>query len=400
MDEKKTHIVKHGVIMDEQPKKKRSPRGFGTVYYVESRKRYAGQITLEIDGIKKRKTVYGKTKTEAKNRLRELQIQAMAGNLHLKHSPFSTTVYELAEKLIERQFALNEIRDSSYHRKTETLKMLGELSNTPLRDVTEDMIVSFFKTKIDYSQSTINKMYQLLGTVFKKAIKERIINENPLNDIPCPKSKQKQIPVRALTLSEQEKLLHVLLTEDIKYSEIMLLSLYTGMRIGECCALTVEDINLDEKMIIISKTVARGESGKHTIHDTKTQAGTRTIWISEKMSQLLSCIINARKSGYLFLSDSRNLVTTQQVNYYYSLALKSNDIVDNTIFGKVTLHSLRHTFATRCIESGMPPVVLQTLLGHTDIKITMNTYCSVSEQYSKEQLSAVTGYLNTHNILF
>ena len=83
-----------------------------------------------------------------------------------------------------------------------------------------------------------------------------------------------------------------------------------------------------------------------------------------------------------------------------SVQQKSSDIVDNTIFGKVTLHSLRHTFATRCIESGMPPVVLQTLLGHTDIKITMNTYCSVSEQYSKEQLSAVTGYLNTHNILF
>lgn len=386
--------------MVEQHKKKRRPRGFGTVYYVESRKRYAGQILLEIDGQKKRKTVYGKTKTEAKNKLRELQIQALAGNLHLKHSPLTTTVYELAEKLIERQYALNEIRDSSYHRKMETLKMLGGLSNTPIRDVTEDMIVSFLRTKIDYSQSTINKMYQLLGTVFKKAIKERIITENPLNDIPYPKSKQKQIPVRALTLSEQEKLLHVLLTEDIKYSEIMLLSLYTGMRIGECCALTVEDINLIEKTITVSKTVARGELGNHTVHDTKTQAGMRTIWISDSMSQLLSYVINTQKSGYLFLSSNNNLLTTQQVNYYYTLALRNYDIVDNTIFGKVTLHSLRHTFATRCIESGMPPVVLQTLLGHTDIKITMNTYCSVSEQYSKEQLSSVTRYLNTHNIQF
>lgn len=386
--------------MVEQPKKKRRPRGFGTVYYVESRKRYAGQILLEIDGQKKRKTVYGKTKAEAKNKLRELQIQALAGNLHLKHSPLTTTVYELAEKLIERQYALNEIRDSSYHRKMETLKMLGGLSNTPIRDVTEDMIVSFLRTKIDYSQSTINKMYQLLGTVFKKAIKERIITENPLNDIPYPKSKQKQIPVRALTLSEQEKLLHVLLTEDIKYSEIMLLSLYTGMRIGECCALTVEDINLIEKTITVSKTVARGELGNHTVHDTKTQAGMRTIWISDSMSQLLSYVINTQKSGYLFLSSNNNLLTTQQVNYYYTLALRNYDIVDNTIFGKVTLHSLRHTFATRCIESGMPPVVLQTLLGHTDIKITMNTYCSVSEQYSKEQLSSVTRYLNTHNIQF
>lgn len=136
----------------------------------------------------------------------------------------------------------------------------------------------------------------------------------------------------------------------------------------------------------------------HTVHDTKTQAGMRTIWISDSMSQLLSCVINTQKSGYLFFSSNNNLLTTQQVNYYYTLALKNYDIVDNTILGKVTLHSLRHTFATRCIESGMPPVVLQTLLGHTDIKITMNTYCSISEQYSKEQLSSVTRYLNTHAV--
>lgn len=74
------------------------------------------------------------------------------------------------------------------------------------------------------------------------------------------------------------------------------------------------------------------------------------------------------KSGYLFFSSNNNLLTTQQVNYYYTLALKNYDIVDNTI------------------------------LGHTDIKITMNTYCSISEQYSKEQLSSVTRYLNTHAV--
>ena len=386
--------------MDKQPKKKRSPRGFGSVYYVESRNRYAGQITLEIDGIKKRKTVYGKTKTEAKNRMRELQIQALAGNLHLKHSPLTTTVYELAEKMIERQLALNEIRDSTYYRKMETLKMLKDISNTPLRDVTEDMLVSFFKAKIYYSQSTLNKMHQLLGNVFKKAIKEKIIIKNPLDDIPCPKSRKKQIPVRALTLDEQKRLLTILTTEDIKYSEIMLLSLYTGMRVGECCALKSEDIDFSNKTITISKTVARGELGNHTIHDTKTQAGTRTIWISDQMSKLLSCIVDVRKSGYLFLSETGNYITTQQVNYFFSKALKNYAILDSSVFGKITLHSLRHTFATRCIESGMPAKVLQTLLGHTDINITLNIYCSVLEQFSKDQLSSFSEYLSTHEILF
>ena len=241
-------------------------------------------------------------------------------------------------------------------------------------------------------------MYQLLGAIFKKAAYRKIIEDNPVKEIKCPKSNKKTIPVRALTVDEQKKLLDVLKNEDIRYSDIMLLSMFTGMRIGECCALMVEDINFDDRTISVSKTVARGKDGRNVFNETKTSAGTRRLRFNDDVGDFLKSIIADKESGMLFLSSTHNLVTTNQVNYSYSAALKAYNIVESMIYGKVDLHSLRHTYATRCIESGMPAKVLQKILGHTDINITLNTYCSVFEKYSNEHLAVADEYMKANNL--
>ena len=378
--------------------KKKLQYGNGSIYFVEKRNRFAGQITLMIDGEKVRKTVYGKTEKIVKDKLRELQIQALARNLHNEKKPTIPTIYDYAEKMMDEQLSLNEIRQSSYDRKMETLKMLSDISGKPLDEVSEDDIIAFLKSKLDYSQSSIDKMYQLLGAVFKRATHRKIIAENPIKEIKCPKSNQAKTHVRALTVDEQKKLLDVIKTEDIRYSDIMLLSMFTGMRIGECCALMVEDINLNDRTISVNKTVARGKFGKNVFNETKTSAGTRTLFVNEDVADFLRTIIGRKKSGLLFLSRNQNLVTTNQVNYSYSAALKAYGIVDNTVYGRVDLHSLRHTYATRCIESGMPAKVLQKILGHTDINITLNTYCSVFEKFRNEHLAVADEYMKANNL--
>lgn len=383
---------------DTKTKKISLPYGDGSIFFVEKRNRYSGQVNLTIDGERIRKTVYGKTEREVKNKLKELQIQALAGNLHNDKKPKMPTFYEYAEKMIDEQLALNELRQSSYDRKMETLKMLSDISNKKLDEISEEDIIDLLKSKLDYSQSSINKMYQLIGAVFIKAVKRKIIKDDPLKEIKRPKSKKKTIPVRALTVDEQKKLLDVLKNNDVRYSDIMLLSMFTGMRIGECCALTVEDIDLVEKTISVSKTVARGKYGRNVINETKTEAGTRTLHLSDDVFEFVISCIGDKDKGFVFLSNNRNLVTTNQVNSNYTTALKKYGIVDNTVYGKVDLHSLRHTYATRCIESGMPAKILQKLLGHTDINITLNTYCSVFEKYSNEHLIVADEYMKQNDI--
>ena len=379
-------------------KKMKLPYGDGSIYFVEKRNRYAGQINLTIDGKRVRKTVYGKTERETRNKLKELQIQALAGNLHSSNKPLVPSIHDYAEKMMDEQLSLNEIRQSSYDRKMETLKMLSAISDKKLDEVSEEDLIAFFKTQLDYSQSCINKMYQLLGAVFKKATHRKVIDENPLREIKCPKSNKKTIPVRALTVDEQKKLLDVLKNEDIRYSDIMLLSMFTGMRIDECCALMVRDINFTDNTISVSKTVARGKNGKNVFNETKTSAGTRKLRFNEEVADFLKTVIGDKKDGMLFLSSTHNLVTTNQVNYHYSAVLKAYDIVESMIEGRVDLHSLRHTYATRCIESGMPAKVLQKILGHSDINVTLNTYCSVFEKYSNEHLNVADEYLKANDL--
>ena len=131
---------------------------------------------------------------------------------------------------------------------------------------------------------------------------------------------------------------------------------------------------------------------------TKTKAGTRTLKVNSELIQFLRKCIGDKKQGLIFVSSNNNPVNTCQVNYQYMKILDRYHILDNSICGKVDLHSLRHTFATRCIESGMPAKVVQKVLGHTDISITLDTYCDVFDKYAEDNLKIADAYMSEHNI--
>ena len=95
----------------------------------------------------------------------------------------------------------------------------------------------------------------------------------------------------------------------------------------------------------------------------------------------------------LFITDNGNYVDERNVNRELKKIMKEQfDITD------ITTHSLRHTFGTRCIEAGMNPVVLQKLMGHNDVSVTLNTYTTVFYKYKEEELEKVNNYYKQNKL--
>lgn len=207
----------------------------------------------------------------------------------------------------------------------------------------------------------ISKLY--LNQVFEKALKQGLIKINPCAAVEIKNHKSQH--VSALTVDEQTKV--VIAVTGTTYELLINFLLCTGTRIGEALALRKSDVDAKNCTVSISKNVVF-INGKRIEQDTpKTEAGRRILPIPAKICESLLKI----ETDLLF-PFTYNAV---------SCALKR---VKKNTGVKVTLHVLRHTYATRLEEAGISPKVKQYLLGHSSLEMTQNTYTDVQQ-----------GYLNT-----
>lgn len=379
-------------------KKPKNVYGEGSIFYSNVKKKWMAQINVGKDenGKPKRHSFTGNTPEEVAAKLQQVKYEIYTGDfIDVSHITFD----QLAHQVIEDKLNMNEYQQQTYFRDIETLKMCGMISDVPIQQIDYNMLKQFMLSKINYLQSTIDKIYNQLRQTFKEAVRRKIIKDNPMDELKKPKSKKAERKVRALSTEEQVKLVDILLTdESIKYVPQMLISMFTGMRMGEVNALTINDINTKFNFINVDKAITRKEHGRAFVNTSpKTAKGNRQIPINT----MVKPIIDQMLSGYvpttdnmLFHTSRNSIVTTNQVSMEYQRVIYKYNVLDKTIKGYVTLHSLRHTYATRCIECGMPPKVLQTLLGHTDIRITLDTYSDVFENFQSENVAKVDSYLD------
>lgn len=380
--------------------------GEGTIYYSEKLNKWVGQFTVgrKTDGKLNRKSVYGNTRKEVKEKMTKA-LADIQDNTFIEKS--NVILIEVINSYCEQQYNANKLSEVSYLRKKETVKIISKLDiaemkiqNINIKDINNDLA----KIK-DYSNSVIAKVCGLLSTCFDYAILLKLINSNPFKikgAIIRPKSTRTDKQVDALTIEEQKLFVSQLKKSNDEYKDIFYIALYSGMRISEILALKGEDINLKNKTININKTLTKDKNGKTILgKTTKTYAGTREIPFLDILYPIL---INYTNSNFLFLHNG-NFIGHNTINTHFKKICKDagirvtitkkkkKDKYVNLKTSKVNTHMLRHTFATRCIESGMSAVVLSKLLGHTDIETTLNTYTSVFNKFKEDELKKTEIYL-------
>lgn len=201
----------------------------------------------------------------------------------------------------------------------------------------------------------------------------------PLKAIPSVKVLKRKV----VTIDEKELYdLESYIVEHLNYRNIgIMICLYTGLRLGEICALQWADIDLSEQRILINKSVQRiSENGKSytEIGIPKTQNSIREIPINNVLYHILESVKNPK--GYV-LTGTEHYLDPRTYQYYFKKILKELNI-NNYHF-----HVLRHTFATRCVQSNVDIKSLSEILGHSTVNTTLNIYVHSSFLIKKTQLN-------------
>lgn len=343
----------------------------------------------------KRQTIYAKTLNEVRTKLREEQYE------DAKETNVVTKDMTLDEWFrIWMDTCKKNCRASTKQTYTTHYKRIqGDLGWRKLTSL--NLIILQNAINELCSDNARKNSKKILVDMFEKAIDTNLLTKNVAKQINPIVTKEEKKERRVLTISETEQFLtHA---EDTFYYNLFVLALETGMRIGELCALTWDDIDLKGKYpkINVNHTLCYfGKDGEYVfeMHNTKTANSKRIIPLTDRAVKALrrqkiqkqEIVFKGKiaPEGYenlVFIT--RNNKPTQQFLVQECLNLIIKRIQkDNSNFEAFSPHTFRHSFATRAIERGMQPKTLSRILGHKSLKTTMDLYCHVTEDTLMEEM--------------
>ncbi len=383
--------------------------GEGSFYYRENKKLYELKFCIGRNEKGKliRKSVYGKTKKECREKRDDILVKIKTNTYHEKSS---ITLVDITTDYIEKQFSSNRISETSYNRKMNTNRIIKTLSfaYTPIQQVELGNINAGLQEITNYSDSVIKKVDGLIATGFDIAVLNNIITSNPFRingAVIRPKSIKQTKSVEALTLEEEQAFLQQLKTYYEPYRTIFYIADMTGMRIGEILALHKD--NISDNMIKVINTVTKDKNDRVILgKTTKTYSGMREVPIMSNLKTILDNYQFTHKNGYMFIMNEK-FISPNTINSHFKRICKNANIrvittVDSHLkkngehkslkSSKVNTHMLRHTFASRCIERGMNAVTLSRILGHKDIQTTLNTYTTIFNRVKNDEIEKLNKF--------
>ena len=309
----------------------------------------------------KRIYFYGTTAREIKQKIFEYNQKQESGELF---QVISDDWWEEAEP----QLAFQSRRGYLQAKKRADL----EFADVHIKDIQPKDVTAYLKqiSKEYTSQKTVDRYKLILSLIMKYAIELGEIQYNPCSAAKTPKGLEKE--KRTSASEEDEKRIK-------EAKDLWLLpyfALYSGMRKGEILALKWKDIDFENNLIEVYKSVYH-EGDKPKLKGTKTEAGTRVVPLLKPLKERLLEIRSEDPERFIFSDDGSSPLTNRRYITLYKQYKEATGIT-------CTAHQLRHSFATIAFENGISPKVVQEILGHKQLSTTMDIYTDFRKSHVKE----------------
>ena len=353
--------------------------------------RWEGRYIKEYDLENKAKyaSVYAHSYSEVKNKLIKAKNSCSQPMQDIK----SNTLHFYAVKWLSN--IEPQIKRSTFVKYTNIISnhIIPSIGNMKTKNITTDLLKEYaFKklnsgnisTKKGLSPKTVRDILSVIKLIMNYAEEQ---GENIFCDFQQINIKSSSVPEQTISKDSQVQLTKYLLKET-DYTKLgILLCLYTGIRIGELCAIRYEDISVNERIIKITKTMQRlqtfsdnNEKTEIVITEPKSHSSSREIPIPDFIMDII-LTFNFNSNAYILTGKCDKFVEPRTLEYRFKACLKSCGIKD------YKFHQLRHRFASQCIELGFDVKSLSEILGHASVNITLNRYVHSSMELKRANMN-------------
>ena len=341
--------------------------------------------------------------------LRE-KIKDIEKQLRLEICCEDITVCELVEKYLMTKTGVKHSTQTGYKFVQNILakEPFGQRKIASIK--TSDAKIFLIKMQEDgRGYSTIHTVRGVLRPAFQMAADDDMIVKNPFQFELHTVVVNDSVKRDALTREQERKFLQFILEDNhySQYYDAIYILFKTGLRISEFCGLTIKDIDFKKKVIKVNHQLQRTSDMRYICEKTKTENGVREVPMTPDVVDAFKRIIKMRPkpkiepvvdgySGFLFLDKNGKPKVALHWEKYFQLSVEKYNSIYRVQLPKITPHVCRHTFCTNMAKSGMNPKVLQYIMGHGDISVTLDTYTHIKAEDAIAEMERLDFVMENH----